>query len=95
MERIPHPFVPSVTDQYEEHNCSWGQGYYLDQHNPYFKCLKFLSVVCESVLCESAVCHVCSLSLPGHDRYKLSTALGTSLATQDSVTVARERFKLP
>ena len=37
--------------------CSRGQRYYLDQHNPYFKCLKFLSGVCESVLCgERAQC---------------------------------------
>ena len=36
------------------------------------------------------MCHVCSLSLPGHDRYKLSAALGTSLATPDSVTGARD-----
>ena len=39
---------------------------------------------------ESAVCHVCSLSLPGHDRYKLSAALGTSLATPDSVMGASD-----
>ena len=32
--------------------CSGGQINYLDQHNPYFKCLKFLGGVCESVLCE-------------------------------------------
>lgn len=36
------------------------------------------------------MCHVCFLRLPGHDRYKLSAALGTSLATPDFVMGARD-----
>ena len=91
MERIPHPFVRAVTDQYEAHNdprvrnIIWINSIHISNVSDF-------SVVCVSLFSvrESAVCHVCSLSLPRHDRYKLSAALGTSLATPDSVTGARD-----